>query len=520
MITEDQSRVVAFLSSPTAHAGEAVERIDTHTSVVFLAGERAWKLKRAVRYGYLDYSTADRRRAMCDAEVRINRRTAPALYLGVTPVTREGDGSLAIGGGGTPVDWLVEMARFEQAALLDRQAEAGVLPVKFMAPLAHTIARFHRTADDRIGHGGWDAMRRVIDGNADGFAKDASGILDPITCARLTDRARFVLDRGGLLLDERRDEGLVRQCHGDLHLRNVVVLNGQPTLFDAIEFNDDLSSIDVLYDLAFLLMDLWRRQLPRHANLLWNTYLSETVDLAGLALMPLFLSCRAAVMAKTTATTAHLQPDADRRAAWQARARDYLTMAATLLEPPPPHLIAVGGLSGSGKSTLAMALAPCIGAAPGAVVIRSDEIRKRLCGVKPTDRLGPEGYAGNVTRRVYATVMTHANTVVRAGATAIADAVFAESADRDAIQHVAKAAGVTFAGLWLEAPVPVLLARVKGRVSDASDAGLETVRRQLTYPLDGLRWPRLDASGTGQQVRDRAAAIVGTTVVGSVGGLV
>lgn len=520
MITEDQARVVAFLSSPTAHAGAAVERIDTHTSVVFLAGERAWKLKRAVRYDYLDYSTADRRRAMCDAEVRINRRTAPALYLGVTPVTQEGDGSLAIGGAGTPVDWLVEMARFEQAALLDRQAEANVLPLELMAPLAHTIVQFHRSADGRIGRGGWDAMRRVIDGNADGFAKEAFGILDPITCARWTERARFVLDRCGLLLDERRDEGMVRQCHGDLHLRNVVLLNGTPTLFDAIEFNDDLSAIDVLYDLAFLLMDLWRLGHPQHANVLWNAYLTETVDLGGLALMPLFQSCRAAVMAKTTATTAQLQPDAVRRATWQARARDYLTMAAALLEPPPPHLIAIGGLSGSGKSTLAMALAPFIGAAPGAVVIRSDEIRKRLCGVKPTDRLGPEGYAGEVTRRVYATVMKHANTVVRAGAPAIADAVFAESADRDAIEHVAKAAGVTFVGLWLDAPVPVLLARVARRVSDASDAGIEAVRRQLSYPLDSLYWPRIDASGTGQQVCDHAAAIVGTAVVGSVGGLI
>lgn len=509
MITEDQSRVVAFLGSPTAHAGAAVERIDTHTSVVFLAGERAWKLKRAVRYDYLDYSTADRRRAMCDAEVRINRRTAPALYLGVTPVTREGDGSLAIGGAGTPVDWLVAMARFEQAALLDRQVEAGGLPLELMAPLAHAIAQCHRSADSRIGRGGWDAMRRVIDGNADGFAKEACGILDPITCARWTERARFVLDRGGLLLDGRRDEGMVRQCHGDLHLRNVVVLNGQPTLFDAIEFNDDIASIDVLYDLAFLLMDLWRLGLRQHANVLWNAYLAETVDLDGVALMPLFLSCRAAVAAKTTATTAHLQPDADRRATLQVRARDYLTLAAALLEPPPPHLIAVGGLSGSGKSTLARALAPSIGAAPGAVVIRSDQIRKRLCGVKPTDHLGPDGYADDVSRRVYATVMNHADTVVRGGAAAVADAVFAAPADRDAIEEVARAAGVAFTGLWLEAPVPVRLSRVAARVADASDADVEVIRRQLTHPLDGLRWPRLDASGTRRQVCDHAAAIVG-----------
>ena len=509
MITEDQASVVAFLGSPAAHAGAPVERIDTHTSIVFLAGDRAWKLKRAVRYDYLDYSTADRRRAMCEAEVRLNRRTAPAVYRGVTAVTRQVDGSLAIGGDGTPVDWLVEMARFDQSGLLDRLAEAGVLPLKLMAPLAHAIARFHHTADGSTHQGGWEAMRRVIDGNAAGFKEEGAGILDPVKCARLTDRARFVLDRGGVLLDQRRDTGFVRHCHGDLHLRNIVLLDGEPTLFDAIEFNDQISWIDVLYDLAFILMDLWRLELPHHANALWNGYLAETGDLDGLPLMPLFLSCRAAVMAKTTATAAHLHPDAARRVELKAVANDYLTMAATLLEPAPPRLIAVGGLSGSGKSTLAMALAPSIGAPPGAVVIRSDEIRKKLCGVKPLDRLGPEGYTSQMSRRVYAALTEQTDMVVRGGYAAIADAVFAASADRDAIQHVALAAGAPFVGLWLEAPEPVLISRVEGRGPDASDAGSAVIRRQLGYRMDSLRWHRLDASGTRQQVCDAVGAVVG-----------
>lgn len=505
MITEDQSSVVAFLSSPAAHAGAAVERIDTHASMVFLAGERAWKLKRAVHYDYLDYSTADRRHAMCQAEVRINRRTAPAVYRGVTAVTLQADGSLTIGGDGTPVDWLVEMARFDQSGLFDRLAEAGVLPLNLMPPLAHAIARFHHTADGGTHQGGWEAMRRVIDGNAAGFKEEGAGILDPVKCARLTDRARFVLDRGGVLLDRRRDEGLVRHCHGDLHLRNIVLLDGQPTLFDAIEFNDQISWIDVLYDLAFLLMDLWQLGLPHHANVLWNGYLADTGDLDGLPLMPLFLSCRAAVMAKTTATAANLHTDAGRRVELQAVANDYLTMAEALLEPPPPRLIAVGGLSGSGKSTLAMELAPAVGAPPGAVVIRSDEIRKKLCGVNPLDRLGPEGYTDEMSRRVYRTLMEQADKVVRGGYAAIADAVFSLSADRDAVQHVAVAAGVPFAGLWLEAPEPVLISRVAGRGFDVSDADVNVIRRQLAYRLDSLNWRRLDASGTRQQVCDAVA---------------
>jgi predicted kinase len=247
---------------------------------------------------------------------------------------------------------------------------------------------------------------------------------------------------------------------------------------------------------------LWRLGLPHHANVLWNRYLADTGDLSGPALMPLFLSCRAAVMAKTTATSANLQTDAARRVELQALANDYLTMADALLEPPPPCLIAVGGLSGSGKSTLAMALAPSFGAVPGAVVIRSDEIRKKLCGVKPLDRLGPEGYTDEMSRRVYATLMEQADKVVRAGYTAIADAVFATSADRDAVQHVAAAAGVPFEGLWLEAPEAVLISRVERRGPDVSDAGTDVIRRQLAHRLDSLRWYRLDASGTRQQVCD------------------
>jgi len=508
MITEDQSAVVSFLSSPTAPSGAAVERIDTHASIVFLAGERAWKLKRAVKYDYLDYSTADRRRCMCESEVRINRRTAPALYRGVTAVTRQADGSLAIGGAGTPVDWLVEMARFDQGGLLDQLAESSALPLSLMGPLAHAIARFHGTAECRLYHGGWDAMRRVIDGNVAGFRDDGGGVLDPVKCDALAKRARLALDRSSALLDQRREDGRVRHCHGDLHLRNIVLSDNQPTLFDAIEFNDEIASIDVLYDLAFVLMDLWRRGLRRHANALWNGYLAETGDLNGLPLMPLFLSCRAAVMAKTTATSAKLQDDAERRLELQARANEYLTMAADLLEPSPPSLIAVGGLSGSGKSTLAAALAPSTGAPPGAVVIRTDEIRKKQHGVKALDRLGQAAYSDEASRPVYATLMEQANKVVRGGYVSIADAVFVRSADRIAIEHVAHAAGTPFVGLWLEAPEQVLISRVEGRGPEVSDAGIDVVRQQLTYRLDSIRWHRLDASGTHEQVGDEARKLI------------
>ena len=508
MITQDQSDVVAFLASPSTHDGAIVERIETHASIVFLAGRRALKLKRAVRYDYLDFSEIERRRAMCEAEVRINRRTAPDLYRGVVAVTRQPDGSLALGGSGRPLDWLVEMVRFDQEGLFDRLAARGALDLALMPSLAMAIARFHESAEHRSDHGGAAGMAWVVDGNAAGFAEQGVGIFEPFACADLTRTSREQLERLIGLLDARRDGGSVRQCHGDLHLRNIVLLDGRPTLFDAIEFNDEIACTDVLYDLAFLLMDLWRRQLPRHANAVWNGYLAEAGDFGGIPLLPLFLSCRAAVRAKTSATAATLQTDPQRRRELQETARDYLAMAQRLLQPPAACLIAIGGVSGSGKSTVAKALAPLVGAVPGAAVMRSDETRKQLCGVDPFRRLGPEGYTADVTERVYATIAQRAGQVAAGGHAAIVDAVYARQADREAIERVAVAARVPFVGIWLEAPESVLIARAAQRHLDASDADATVIREQLARDSGAITWDRIDASGAPDDVLQAAADLL------------
>jgi predicted kinase len=213
-------------------------------------------------------------------------------------------------------------------------------------------------------------------------------------------------------------------------------------------------------------MDSWRRRLPHHANAVWNRYLADTSDLDGVSLLPLFLSCRAAVRAKTSATAAQLQNDAQRRGELHALAREYLAMAEQLLHPPGASLVAVGGLSGSGKSTLALGLAPFIGPVPGAVVLRSDEIRKRLSGVPLLDRLGPEGYSPRMSERVYASLAERAAVIIRGGHSVVVDAVYARAADRQVIEHVATAASVPFIGLWLEAPESVLIERTARRRND------------------------------------------------------
>jgi len=510
MVIEDQREIVEFLSTPSAYDAQVsdVERIDTHSAIVFLAGERAYKLKRAVRYDYLDFSTLERRRAACEAEVVVNRRSAPQLYLGVVPVTREADGGLALGGSGTPVDWLVRMVRFNQSALLDRLAASHALDIELMPALARAISDLHAVANPRKDQGGRDGIAWVIEGNAEAFAEFAGSVFEPEACGRVNALARAEAERHGDLLDGRRRQGFVRECHGDLHLRNIVLLDGRPTLFDAVEFNDRISCVDVLYDFAFLLMDLWRLRLHAHANLLFNAYLAGTDALAALSLVPLFLSCRSAVRAKTNATAAKLEADGTRRATLEATAREYLVGAEMYLHPRPPRLVAIGGLPGSGKSVLARRVAPSVGAAPGAVVLRSDVIRKSLFGVPAATRLGAEGYTQTVTDSVYRQLGERAAVAIRAGQAVILDAVFGRPEQRAGAEEVARSARVPFTGLWLDAPTPVLMdrieARTRQRTADPSDASVDVLRARLTDDVGPVEWDRIDASGGLDAVQRRA----------------
>ena len=509
MTADTQHDVVAFLSTPEAYGLPAgsVERIDTHISSVWLAGDRAFKLKRAVRFDYVDFSTIELRRVACEAEFRLNRRTAPTLYRAVRAVTREADGSLALGGRGVAIDWVVEMARFDQDTLFDRLAERGRLDVALMQGLAAAIVRLHADATARPDHGGRAGMLWVVDGNALGFVEQGAAVLDSGACERLTADSRAAIDRHAVLLDARRRGGLVRECHGDLHLRNIFLLDGVPTIFDGVEFNDEISCIDVLYDLAFLLMDLWRRDLRVHANAVFNEYLARTTNVGALALMPLFLSCRAAVRAKTSATAAKALGDTGQLRELQAAARQYLELAQGFLRPPSARLIAIGGFSGSGKTTLARDLAPGIGAAPGALVVRSDVLRKTLLGVAPLTRLGPEGYAAEVTQRVYRAIAERAGAALKAGHAVIADAVFANPQDRATIAAVAREVGVPFSGVWIDAPPEILARRVDGRAADASDATTDVLERQLRSGTGRLDWRRVDGSGDIDAVLRRAQAV-------------
>jgi aminoglycoside phosphotransferase family enzyme/predicted kinase len=481
--SEDQREVIAFLSNPLSYEDvEHVERLETHISLVFLAGRYAYKLKRAVRYPYLDFSTVKQRQAFCNAELILNCRTAPQLYLEVRSVARNADGHLDWGDSGNVVDWVVVMKRFEQDQRLDAMAQAGYLNLPLINALAAHVAEFHSRAAVRTGYGGREGLAGVIQEN-DTCLRDVA--LPAWQVKELHQHSENWLHGVASLLDLRRASGKVRQCHGDLHLRNICVLDGKPTLFDCIEFSEAFAAIDILYDLAFLLMDLEHQGHGASANALFNRYLDLSGEDQGIAAMPLFLSLRAAIRAHVAASSGSLTD-----------AQSYLDYACRALQPTSARLVAIGGLSGTGKSTVAAALAPDLGARPGARVLRSDVIRKCVFGVLPEMRLPLEAYSSDVSDRVYSELHRLAATALRAGYCTIVDAVSLHPDERQAFAQVARDVGVRFTGIWLEAPAGTLATRVSARQNDASDATPDIVGLQLRVDPGPMTWCRVNAANT------------------------
>ncbi len=459
--------------------GQPVEHIETHAAHVFLVGDRAFKMKKAVKLPYLDFSTIEKRKAVLEHELEINRAFAPSIYLRTDEIR------------GEPV---LVMNRFDQQALLSSQSggitDAMARDLARMVAESHVIAPRRDTPGSEIMAGLGAQLSKAFADSPDIFPADEAGkfqLLHEGHLARLRP-----------LLDQRSAQGLVRRCHGDMHCGNIVLLEGKPVLFDAIEFSEKIATIDVLYDLAFLLMDLGRRGEKRVANLVFNRYLHlrrAEEDLSGLAALPLFLATRAGVRALVAADLAH-ELAADASADKRKEALEYFQASLAWLKPDQPRLICVGGLSGSGKSTLAARLAHDIGLAPGALHVRSDVERKVLAGVDETVHLPPESYSAAASAATYRAIFQRAGAALKAGHSVVLDAVFAREDERDAAQELAKSLNVRFTGLWLAAPPAILKSRVTGRRGDASDADAAVVEKQLGYQPGEIRWEKVDASGS------------------------
>ena len=513
--------VSSFLSSPSAFDDGTVEvkTISTHASIVFLGRSLVFKIKRPVQYDYMDFSTPEKRKANCDNEFALNKAIAPSLYLSVCAITREENGNLKIDGEGEPIEWAVKMRRFPEEQVLKNLALKNNFQKAHAIELGQSIASYHNSLPPLKVHDGASRIDEVIK-ELDRSLKLLEKQFDEFQASSLLEALRAAFADCQAELDQRGQMGFVRRCHGDLHLNNIVMTANGPVPFDALEFDERLATIDVIYDLSFLLMDLLHMGLKRQANIVLHRYALNTWELmshGGFKILPLCLSIRSAIRAMVLGQQVSLSEPADKTILKEAKS--YLSLAKELLERSPPALLAVGGLSGTGKSTLAVELAALKSAPLGAVLLRSDLERKEMLGVSEFEHLSEENYSSEMSSRVYDQMLKKAEQILTQGQSVILDAVFLSETERDRANGLANKRGVSFCGLYLDAPLPTLLSRVGARSNDASDADQAVVKKQYELKPNFsdcenkpygkyASWISIDASGTKTQTLDNAKAIL------------
>ena len=462
------------MAIPPAQAAVAAELerlagcppVETHISAVFRGPETVWKLKKAVRLPFLDFTDPDQRRHFLQREAELNARWAPGLYQDV----------IRVEAGGT-VDWALRMARVPEADFLDRMAADGRLGPALLDGLADAVAEMHAALPPVPVAQPEARLQRVAAGNADSAL--AAGLPANLVQRWRRDVLAAIAGRQATL-EARAAAGLVRRAHGDLHLGNLLMWQGRPAPFDALEFDEDLATIDLGYDLAFLLMDLDCLVSRAAANRVLGRYTGRTGDAGLVAALPPFLSLRAMIRA-------HVCASRGQESGYARAALSYLAPAGR------PVVLAVGGLMGTGKTTLARAIAPGLGPAPGALLVRSDEVRKRLQGRVPEDRLPPEAYGPEPNRRTDDALLA-AVSAAAASHAVIADATFLDPALRGRVAQAARQAGAAFLGVWLQVPLAELERRVAARSGDASDATVEVLRAAAPRAPPPSDWLHVDAT--------------------------
>lgn len=502
-----QQEVFDFLRSAAANGGLPVKQINTHGASVFLAGSRVLKVKRAVKFPFLDYSTLAFRKKACLAEIEVNRTFAPELYVGLARITRAADGSLRIGGDGEVVEWAVEMVRFDETLTLDRFVLENDITAEMVDIIVRRLAEVHSTATKQSAEDWLSALDRFIREHNEVFSKHHE-LIDLKESEDLRRRSQQLLQEGESIILKRAEQGFLVRGHGDLHLGNIALIKGKPVIFDAVEFDPIIASGDVLYDLAFLLMDLIAHGQATAANAALNLYLEysgKPENYSALGLLPLFLSIRSSIRAVVAlAKFEHSRKLEDAEAA-----KHHFALAVRFTNPGEARLIAIGGLSGTGKSYLARRLAPYLSPSPGAVVIRSDVKRKNLFGVSSRTKLPPTAYTKQFTEKVYEAIHSDASAALAAGHSVILDAVFAMEEERAAAEAVAKRLGKPFHGLYLEADLATRIDRIEKRTGDASDADRSVAIKQEAYVSNNTAWISVDSSSDADTTLKAAHEAIG-----------
>ncbi len=464
------------------HPVENVRVVETHISWVILTGSYAYKIKKPVNLGFLDFSTLEKRHFYCEEELRLNRRLAADYYLGVVPVTGTVE-QPCWGGSAEAIEYAVKMRQFPQDAQLDRLLASGKVQPEYLDAFAELIASFHANilvADNSSSYGSAEHVYQPMDGNFSVLEKRLTAPELRLLLDSLRQWSRNTFTHMKALFRQRKEQGFVRECHGDMHLRNMAWIDDRPLVFDCIEFNPELRWIDVISEIAFLVMDLIQRGATELAWRFLNAYLAHTGDYAGLRLLPFYLTYRAMVRAKIAAIRQH---QAEVSAAESEEAAQelagYLRLARQCSQRRKPMLLITRGLSASGKSTLSSRLLEAL----GAIRIRSDVERKRLfgLGMDATDRysFGEGIYSSDASRKTYAKLLQLAGLILDAGFPVIVDAAFLKAEQCKPFQMLAQSRGLPYIILELNASPATLRERIQRRENDVSDADLEVLERQF-----------------------------------------
>jgi uncharacterized protein len=457
---------------------EPIEVVQTHASYVLLTGEYAYKVKKAVNFGFFDYSTLEKRWHFCQEELRMNYPLAPEIYLEVLPITQEGE-KYVLGGEGEPVEYALKMRQFPQEMLWSHLFEQGKLTGELMEELGRRVAEFHRQAQTNEyirSFGEVDKLRAAIDENY----RQSQKYIGTVQTQQQFDATKQFTDnffeREQTLLAERRQNNWIRECHGDLHLKNICLWQGKVRLFDRIEFNEEFRFVDVMYDVAFTVMDLEARGRVDLGNAFLNTYIEQTGDWEGLQVLPLYLSRQAYVRAKVTSFLLD-DPAVPQKEKEKARetAANYYRLAWNYSKPHNGRLILMSGLSGSGKTTVARQVARQW----GAIHIRSDAVRKHLAGIALNERGGDEIYTPQMSEKTYDRLLELGGMLARRGFPVILDAKYDRVALRQPVIDLCESQQFPLQILYCTAPVEVLRDRVAARFGDISDATPEVLARQL-----------------------------------------
>lgn len=479
----DHAHLIQALLDPCVYphsVQEPITVIQTHSSCIFLTGEYAYKLKKPVDFGFLNYTTLERRHHFCKEELRMNQRGAPGIYLEVLPIMQVGS-RIRVGGSGEILDYVLKMRQFPQECLLSSLLEAGKLTDKILQALGSVVADFHAGAmtQERMRHFGqpeviWLAFE-------ENFIQTRKYIGGPQTEQQFHETqasCQQFFEANVTVFQHRIDQNRIRECHGDLHLGNICFWQDQILLFDCIEFNEAFRFVDVMYDLAYGVMDLDMNQRPDLATVYLNQYLEETGDWEGALILPIYLSRQAYVRAKVIS---FLLDDLDISATSKIikKAAAYYQLACNYLKPKTGSIWIMSGLSGSGKSTVARYLAR----QTGAIHIRSDAVRKHLAGIPLRERGGAEIYSAEMTEKTYTRLQTLGLQLADAGYTVILDAKYDRYSWRLPLRKAAIQQGIRLQMIYCQAPLAVLQDRLRHRTQDIADATANHVIHQHWDPF-------------------------------------